>query len=448
MRAVIVAGGQGKRIFPFDENMQKCFLPVGNVPNAVRLVRALKGAGIAEITAVAEHESEWAQHFLRTADVKIVKSADTASAVYDACKGDDALIVYGDIYVSPSDIKRVAEYSGECAFAALVAECAADTDKGRYICADVQNGEIKSFYGHPRRSYGNSISAGVFLLKSQQLGCLKSACPVFQKTPVGGMPPKGFWVENCLSTAVADGAKTAAVFAAEPLADIDLPFDLLRANMLCARRENAMFEHSEVDPTAQVHPCASYGKIKLGRNCVIGEGVIIRGSCIVGDNTVIRNCVVIEDGCIIGSDCLIENYCRLHAYTVIGNGCKIGFSAEINGVLMDGVSAVHGCELNGVFGKNTDIGAGTRSADLRFDDKPASVTINGRSYTDPLANAGFVGSYCRTGVNCTLLPGALVGAYSCIGPGVVLGGTVGPRKLVLQKKETVVMDWGPEKYGW
>ena len=64
------------------------------------------------------------------------------------------------------------------------------------------------------------------------------------------------------------------------------------------------------------------------------------------------------------------------------------------------------------------------------------------------ANASYLGDYSRTGVNAILMPGVKVGAYSCVGAGVILYEDLPSRQLVLARQELVRRPWGPERYGW
>ena len=41
-----------------------------------------------------------------------------------------------------------------------------------------------------------------------------------------------------------------------------------------------------------------------------------------------------------------------------------------------------------------------------------------------------------------------VGAYSCVGPGVILYEDLPERKVILARQELVIKEWGPERYGW
>ena len=57
----------------------------------------------------------------------------------------------------------------------------------------------------------------------------------------------------------------------------------------------------------------------------------------------------------IGDGSQVLHYAKLSDNTVLGNYVKVGFTAEISGVLFDYVAAVHNCEVYGVVGSYVDI---------------------------------------------------------------------------------------------
>ena len=88
----------------------------------------------------------------------------------------------------------------------------------------------------------------------------------------------------------------------------------------------------------------------------------------------------------------MSDYCDVGGNTAIGNRCIIGHGAEMSGVMMDKVYLYHYCEMSGVFGCATDIGAATVCGTLRFDDKDTAHNIKGRYEVPPYgANATYMG---------------------------------------------------------
>ncbi|MDE0553389.1 MAG: nucleotidyl transferase, partial [Candidatus Poribacteria bacterium] len=188
--------------------------------------------------------------------------------------------------------------------------------------------------------------------------------------------------------------------------------------------------------------------VVLGKNSVIGPRVVVNGTLIAGANNNITNGAILHGNIFVGDQCRISDYCDVDS-SAIGNRCIIGHGAEMAGVLFDKVYLYHYCEMSGVFGCATDIGAATVCGTLRFDDKDTAIQVEGR-YEVPLsgANATYMGDYCRTGVNAILMPGRRIGSYSVVGPGVILYDDVPSKTIVMAKQELITKPWGPERYGW
>ncbi|MEZ4560826.1 MAG: hypothetical protein R2854_31055 [Caldilineaceae bacterium] len=64
------------------------------------------------------------------------------------------------------------------------------------------------------------------------------------------------------------------------------------------------------------------------------------------------------------------------------------------------------------------------------------------------ANAAYFGDFMRTGVNAVIMPGRRMGAYSVVGPGVILYDDLPDRRIVTAQQELRYGDWGPARYGW
>jgi bifunctional UDP-N-acetylglucosamine pyrophosphorylase/glucosamine-1-phosphate N-acetyltransferase len=305
MRAIILAGGKGRRMFPLDRYWQKAFLPVGNKPNSLRIVEMLHELEIRDIEILTGYKPEWASHSLcGEHGVRISAASDgLGEAIKSLCAPDGwTLVLHGDIYVSKQDLACMTEIpSGEAAAAVLLQSDDAVFRKSDWICAKTDGKRVEAFWGHPRGSYANARSCGVFLLGPEAISHLTTSPPYFRNVPTGGMPPEGFWIENCLQTAIDGNLPVAARYAKHPFVDMDFPWDYLEANQLCCNDEtggDAKMDRDKKKP-AKDGKALPPGVI-ADESCDIGENVLFRGGCTIGRGTVIRNNVVIGENCIIG----------------------------------------------------------------------------------------------------------------------------------------------------
>lgn len=190
------------------------------------------------------------------------------------------------------------------------------------------------------------------------------------------------------------------------------------------------------------------GVVKLGKNSKIGDNVIVNGKVIIGDNVLIENGAILNGPILVGDNSYIRDYAKVEENTVLGVANKIGHNAEIKGVTMQGVSAIHYSEMYGVIGKYVDIAAACVCGILRFNDTPQTHKINGRIYSDSYSNAVFIGDYTRTGINNIFFPGVKVGSECALYPGLNIEKDVAHRKLIIKKEEHIEKEWGSHKYGW
>jgi bifunctional UDP-N-acetylglucosamine pyrophosphorylase/glucosamine-1-phosphate N-acetyltransferase len=209
-------------------------------------------------------------------------------------------------------------------------------------------------------------------------------------------------------------------------------------------------ESSSIDPTAVVDSGAEIdGYVVLGAGARIGKRVVVEGNVIVADGASLTNGAILRGCNVIGPRASVKEYCIVDERTVVGADCIVGHGAEVSGAMFDGSFLYHYCEICGVVGASVDIGAATVCGTLRFDDRDAEHKVAGRRERPLIgANASYFGDHSRTGVNVITMPGAKIGAYSCVGAGVVVYEDVPDRTLLLLKQETVARPWGPERYGW
>jgi UDP-N-acetylglucosamine diphosphorylase / glucose-1-phosphate thymidylyltransferase / UDP-N-acetylgalactosamine diphosphorylase / glucosamine-1-phosphate N-acetyltransferase / galactosamine-1-phosphate N-acetyltransferase len=125
----------------------------------------------------------------------------------------------------------------------------------------------------------------------------------------------------------------------------------------------------------------------------------------------------------IGKNCQISKNCHLRGPVSIGDNCKIGNSVEIkNSIIGDGTRIPHLSYIgDSIIGNNCNLGAGTITANLRFDKKTVRSKIKGNLIDTNREKFGcVVGNNTQTGINVSLMPGVLIGSNVGVGPASVV----------------------------
>lgn len=492
--AALLAAGQGRRIAPYGETLPKALIPVASRPLIHHSLAALAGAGIRRILigvseplgsqvraeilgSAASAGGVGSGEALEAADdtpaevVSLPQSggtARTATMLWERASGRwppsrGLVVVYGDVWFAPGDLPRVLKASrgGERVAVLVEALDGRRLDPREWIGALVESGRIRSILGHARDTVTHRL-VGVAVLPPAFACYLEANPSIAAPVQVGQMPPLESDLAGSLALALGRGEEVVAVEVSHPAVDVDKPWHIIEATtawMEWARRvssDSAVGVQVRPLPpgwtggTPEIHPAARVeGRLMTGRNVRIGPGVAIRGDVWVGDDSVLDNGAIVDGPAVIGRRVVVRDYAYVAPRTAIGDGCRVGHAAEVAGVLMEGVYAVHYMEFFGVIGRHSDLGAATVCGTLRFDDQESPIRVRGRLEV-PLAasNAAFIGDFSRTGVNVTIYPGKRIGPYSCVGPGVIVDRDVPPRTLVTAIQQWEQHPWGPERYGW
>ncbi|MCX7970469.1 MAG: NDP-sugar synthase [Negativicutes bacterium] len=455
MQAVILTGGSGRRLWPYSEWQPKACLPLANRPLLARTAEQLSRLGCQQIMVVSDGDLQTEKYVLRhrsDCEFLTVAARGTAAAVSAAfahSRAEWCLVVHGDIFTGDVDICRLIERFAACRQPVVLVRESDEWHRVDDLVAVRLTGNgsrADSLWGHPRRHYADHVAGGVYALPSDIMPYLDHNPGYMRKLAVGGMPARERMLEQSLQMWLEDGREL-LVEHSDWLIDIDFPWHLAEANYRAAdsdRRTRVAGSRVEVANSAVVA-----GEIIAGVNCRIGEGVIVKGDLVMGDNVTIDWGAIIEPGVTVGDNAIITDRAMVRSGSIIGNGVKLGYNAEFSGIVHDGCSLAHNCQFYGIIGLNCDIGAGTQTGSLRFDDQTATFNINGKRFTPPdHGGMVYLGDYCRTGVGALLLPGVRIGHSSCVGPGVIVDKDLPANSLLLVEQQQSRRGWGPHKYGW
>lgn len=461
--AIVLAAGSGRKVWPYGEFRQKCTIPIANKPIVRRIVEDLLEVGCERIIVVVGHHAQQVRGAV--ADIPNIVFVTqqvldgTASATLTAVEHLEAqpyLVIHGDTVTTSENLRNfVNTFRASDVEAAALVQPLGNEDASNYLCAGVgttdgDNGSLSiltGIEGHPRG--GSHRLCGVYAFQSSATPYLLRNPGIVTRVPVGGMPPPESEIAQSLQLMVDDGRTVLAVQTSDFLVDVDKPWHVLEANRRFVDDLTKRITEDRVADGAKISDAAEInGHVVLGKNTVIGPRVVVNGTLIAGANNNITNGAILHGNIFVGDRCRISDYCDVGS-SAIGNRCIIGHGAEMSGVLFDKVYLYHYCEMSGVFGCATDIGAATVCGTLRFDDKDTPIQVDGRYEVPPSgANATYMGDYCRTGVNAIIMPGRRIGSYSVVGPGVILYDDVPSKTMVMAKQELITKPWGPERYGW
>lgn len=457
MIGIILAAGAGRKFWPFNEVRNKCAFPVGNVPVVRRLADQLLQAGVDGLIVVLGAHPGSVRAALAGLEERIswaeqpapAGTADALLRVPDLLAGEPCVVAYGDVVTTPETVAALVAAARRAeAPAAAVAQELEREHPGDWITAVARGGALTGFQGHGRG--GTHRLGGLYALQPAALPYLRANPGVMTHVPVGGMPAPEAEIAESLARMADDGLPVALLEPDGFLVDVDKPWHVLEASHrlladLAQRTpETRVAEGARIADSAEIH-----GKVVLEPGAVIGERVVVRGDAWIGKGASVTNGSILGGRCMVGAGARVRDYALVGGGSVLGPHSICGHGAEFDGTLLEGAYLYHYCELYGVLGARVDIGAATVCGTLRFDDREATHRVQGRPER-PLqgANASYLGDYSRTGVNAILMPGVKVGAYSCVGAGVVLYEDLPSRELVVVKQELVRRPWGPERYGW
>lgn len=459
-QSIILAAGAGTRIWPYNEVRNKCATPVVNEPVVRRLAKQLREAGVGKIAVVVGAHAGSVRAALHGLDgleiafASVQGTPGTAACVQAALSLMDTsqpfAVVYGDVVTTQATVSRFLESarSSNATAVALVQPIVPPERRTDWLCAEVRNGRIEYVEGHSRDC--EHRLCGMYAFSPKAIPAIQNNPGIMTHVPVGGMPPVEAELAQSVQTLIDGGEEVLAVQVEGYLVDMDKPWHILEANRRVLDEMSRSLSENHIHPTARVHDGAEInGFVVLGEGSEIGNRVVIGGNVFIGKHTRVVNGAIVGNAVAIGDHTRVSDYCLIGAYSVVGSRCIVGHGAELDGVMFDGAYLYHYCEISGVVGQSVDIGAATVCGTLRFDDAETIHRIKGRrEFPVHGADATYFGDFSRTGVNVITQPGVKIGAYTCIGPGVVVYEDVPSRKLILLKQELIEKEWGPERYGW
>jgi UDP-N-acetylglucosamine diphosphorylase/glucosamine-1-phosphate N-acetyltransferase len=408
MKALVLAAGEGTRLRPLTSNIPKPLLPVAGKPFLSHVFSALQSAGVSEIALlvgwkanrIKEYYGNGSEQGLKITYLEQRERLGTANAIGQAEGSIDEpfFVVNGDVVISDTDVKAMRamfERTGRTVMGAVTVD-----DPSQFGVIEEKDGRLVRIIEKPKNPPSDLINAGIFVFTPEIFELIRKT-------------PRSIRGEFEITDTITTLAKHEEVLIHRMMTewiDVGRPWDLLTANDIFMSRLVGRCE-GEVEEN-----------VVMKGEIVVEEGARIRsGSYIAGP-------VYIAQGCDIGPNCYVRPGC------CFGPNVRIGASVEIkNSIVMAGTHIPHHNYVgDSVIGERCNLGAGTKVANLRFDDKNVRVSFKGELIDSGRRKLGVImGDDVKTGINAMIDAGTIIWERSIIGPGALAKGNIGPDSRVL-----------------
>lgn len=399
--ALILAAGKGTRMWPLSENIPKPLLPLGGLPIIERQIQELIKVGVEDLYILIGYRMKEISDYLDNAKLDIninyivqEQQNGTGHAVNQA-KGrinGDFYCLNGDLVINAENLKKLRENKGK-----LTMMVTKVPDGSNFGVVESKNGHLISIIEKGFRGE-SMINAGSFLFNKKIFkaidGIEKSIRGEYELTDalesianqIQVINYKGFWN------------------------DIGTPWDLITANEEYMKN-NVEFIKGTIEDNVTIK-----GIIHLGEGSIIKSGTYIEGNVWIGDN------------CIVGPNAYVRNG------TVLCGMNKIGASTEVkNSIFLKGAKAPHHNYVgDSIIGEESNLGSGTKIANLRFDKKTIEVIHKGKKSDSGRRKLGaIIGKNVNTGINASINAGSIIGNNVKLGPNTLISGTYESKSTIV-----------------
>ncbi|HZY46233.1 MAG TPA: bifunctional sugar-1-phosphate nucleotidylyltransferase/acetyltransferase, partial [Candidatus Bathyarchaeia archaeon] len=369
MKAAILAAGRGERLWPLAEKNPKHLLPIGGEPLLQRTLKSLIHAGIREVLIVVQFEAEKIRDFFGDGrklgcSIQYVRqkrlggTADAVRACESELKGEDRfLVVYGDNYYDSKGLDKFVKSSESRDLAMGAAEV---RDPSRFGSLEIRRGNVISIHEKTLNGKVGVVNAGIYALDN-------SVFPAIAET---GKSRRGeFELTDSLSLLIAEKRQIRALsFDKGSWVGITYPWDLLEANRA------ALDSDEEIrDGNAEV-------------------GAHLKGTVSLSEGSVVKSGSYIEGPVFIGEDSVVGPNTYLRPGTSLGKRVKVGAGCEVkNSIVMSETRIPHLSYIgDSVLGGGVSLGAGTMTANLKFNDSNVGSRVKGRMVDSGLRKLGAI----------------------------------------------------------
>jgi mannose-1-phosphate guanylyltransferase len=342
MQAVILVGGEGKRLRPLTSTVPKPVVPLVDRPFIAFMLEWLKSHGIDDVIMSCGFLATSVRNVLGDGSsigvaLRYVEEPDprgTAGALKFAERLLDErfLMLNGDVLTDIDLTGQIAQHERTGAKATLA--LAPVRDPSTYGLVHLhEDRSVKDFVEKPSpdRIDTNLISAGAYVLQREILELVppdrnvsieREVWPLLVGNGLYGFPVDAYWLDIGTPERYLQGT-----------------FDIIEGNVETAVRARLGDSWLAIDATAELHgrtippaviergarvaPGAHVGSlVVLGQNVRVGAGSTVERSVLLSGAEIGANCTLRD--CVIAGGCRVGDRTRIEGGAVLGEGVTVG----------------------------------------------------------------------------------------------------------------------------
>jgi bifunctional UDP-N-acetylglucosamine pyrophosphorylase/glucosamine-1-phosphate N-acetyltransferase len=418
VKAVLLAAGEGQRLEPLTTTRPKHLIKVAGKPILQFCLDAIKTVGITDIAIVTHYMGDKIEAYfgegssqgLKISYIEQKEVLGTGNAVLAAeqyVKDESFVLIYGDLLFASDAVRQAVDLYIQAKPKAVMAAVAVDKPENYGIIEFAEDKKLGCIIEKPEagKAPSNLANAGIYVLSKKIFKTLKQV-----KESV-----RGEWELTDALTMLASEGETVLVteLKKDSWFDVGRPWDLLDANLWALKRIYPQVLGT-VEPNVHL-----IGPVHVAKSAKIRSGAYIEGP------------VFIDEESDVGPNCFIR------AGTSLGKKTRIGNAVEIkNSLIMDETHIGHLSYVgDSVIGEKCNFGAGTITANLRFDDKNIKMAIKNKIVETGRRKLGVVlGDNVKTGIKASFMPGIKVGANTWIAANLMVTKDI-PKNSIAQLEQ-------------
>ncbi len=215
IKAVVLAGGLGTRLYPLTRKTAKCMLPINDKPLLEHIIKYLAGHDIKEIIITVGNKRKQIVDYFGNGiqfGVKLQysverKASGTAGSFKNAGKliAGTTLVMQGDTLTNFA-LDEITSFHKKKKAMATIALTSVQNTKGYGVAIVDSNKRITRFEEKPASSFSNLVNSGIYVLehdildyipKNKTFDFSRDLFPLLlkNKLPLYGIKVNGYWFD-------------------------------------------------------------------------------------------------------------------------------------------------------------------------------------------------------------------------------------------------------------